>query len=170
MYKHSPSLHEDKLHKAILSAINEYYNCGDNIKELLKSNIEQALAGVSIKETKEIQRRLREIDDARNDYITLIASGTMDEETLDEQFQKLYTEEQELNSRLKALEDKNNIDNNKRDRIIQALQSIENNSCELAEYNDMLVRKLIECIKVKSKTEITVIFKGGIETMVTVEK
>lgn len=160
MYKHSPSLHEDKLHKAILSAINEYYNCGDNIKELLKSNIEQALAGVSIKETKEIQRRLREIDDARNDYITLIASGTMDEETLDEQFQKLYTEEQELNSRLKALEDKNNIDNNKRDQIIQALQSIENNSCELAEYNDMLVRKLIECIKVKSKTEITVIFKG----------
>ena len=170
MYKHSPSLHEDKLHKAILSAINEYYDCGDNIKELLKSNIEQALAGVSIKETKEIQRRLREINDARNDYITLIASGTMDEETLDEQFQKLYTEEQELNSRLKALEDKNNIDNNKRDRIIQALQSIENNSCELAEYNDMLVRKLIECIKVKSKTEITVIFKGGIETMVTVEK
>ncbi len=155
MYKHSPSLHEDKLHKAILSAINEYYNCGDNIKELLKNNIDQALAGVSIKETKEIQRRLREIDDARNDYITLIASGTMDEETLDEQFQKLYTEEQELNSRLKALEDKNNIDNNKRDRIIQALQSIENNSCELAEYNDMLVRKLIECIKVKSKTEIT---------------
>ena len=170
MYKHSPSLHEDKLHKAILSAINEYYDCGDNINELLKSNIEQALAGVSIKETKEIQRRFREIDDARNDYITLIASGTMDEETLDEQFQKLYTEEQELNSRLKALEDKNNIDNNKRDRIIQALQSIENNSCELAEYNDMLVRKLIECIKVKSKTEITVIFKGGIETMVTVEK
>lgn len=170
MYKHSPSLHEDKLYKAILSAINEYYDCGDNIKELLKSNIEQALAGVSIKETKEIQRRFREIDDARNDYITLIASGTMDEETLDEQFQKLYTEEQELNSRLKALEDKNNIDNNKRDRIIQALQSIENNSCELAEYNDMLVRKLIECIKVKSKTEITVIFKGGIETMVTVEK
>ena len=151
-------------------AINEYYDCGDNIKELLKSNIEQALAGVSIKETKEIQRRLREIDDARNDYITLIASGTMDEETLDEQFQKLYTEEQELNSRLKALEDKNNIDNNKRDRITQALQSIENNSCELAEYNDMLVRKLIECIKVKSKTEITVIFKGGIETIVTVEK
>ena len=96
-----------------------YHDC--NIKELLKSNIEQALAGVSIKETKEIQRRLREIDDARNDYITLIASGTMDEETLDEQFQKFYTEEQELNSRLKALEDINSIDNNKRDRIINQL-------------------------------------------------
>ena len=168
--KNSPSLHEDKLHKAILSAINEYYDCKDNIKELLKSNVEQAMAGVSLKETKEIQKRLREIDDARNDYISLIASGTMDEEALDEQFQKLYAEEQELNSRLKALEENNSIDNNKRSRITQALQNIDNSYCELTEYNDMLVRKLIECIKVNSKTEITIIFKGGIETTVEVEK
>lgn len=41
----------------------------------------------------------------------------MDEEALDEQFQKLYTEEQELNARLKELEESNKIDNNKRDRI-----------------------------------------------------
>ena len=168
--KQSPSIHEDKLHRAILSAINEYYDCKDNIKELLKSNVEQALAGVSLKETKEIQKRLREIDDARNDYISLIAAGTMDEEALDEQFQKLYTEEQELNSRLKALEENNGIDNNKRSRITQALQNIDNSSCELTEYNDMLVRKLIECIKVNSKTKITIIFKGGIETTVKVEK
>ena len=128
------------------------------------------MAGVSLKETKEIQKRLREIDDARNDYITLIAAGTMDEEALDEQFQKLYVEEQELNTRLKALENSNNIDNNKRSRITQTLQNIDKSSCELAEYNDMLVRKLIECIKVNSKTEITIIFKGGIETTVEVEK
>ena len=128
------------------------------------------MAGVSLKETKEIQKRLREIDDARNDYISLIASGTMDEEALDEQFQKLYAEEQELHARLKALEENNNIDNNKRARITQALKNIDNSSCELTEYNDMLVRKLIECIKVNSKTEITIIFKGGIVTNVTVEK
>ncbi len=168
--KQSPSLHENKLHKAILSAINEYYDCKDSIKELLKSNVEQAMAGVSLKETKEIQKRVREIDDARNDYITLIAAGTMDEEALDEQFQKFYTEEQELNSRLKALEENNSIDNNKRSRITQALQNIDSSSCELTEYNDMLVRKLIECIKVNSKTEITIIFKGGMEVIVPVEK
>ena len=128
------------------------------------------MAGVSLKETKGIQKRLQEIDDARNDYISLIASGTMDEEALDEQFKKLYTEEQELNTKLKALEKNNNIDNNKKTRINQALKNIDNSSCELTEYNDMLVRKFIECIKVNSKTEITIIFKGGIETTVKVEK
>ena len=167
--KKSPSIHEDKLHKAILSAINDYY-CGENIKELLKSNVEQAMAGVSIKETKVIQRRLRDIDDARNDYISLIASGTMDEESLDEQFQKLYTEEQELKEKLNYLESQNDLDQNKRSRISQALKDIDDSSCELAEYDDTLVRKLIECIKVNSKTEITIIFKGGIETTVYVEK
>ena len=140
-----------------------------DIKELLKNNIEQALAGVSISETKGIPQRLREIDEARNDYISLIALGTMDEESLDEQFAKLYTEEQELNIRLKELEDKN-IDNNKRSRIIQVLETIDKSSCQLPEYNDLLVRKLIECVKVNSKTEITIIFKGGIETTVEVEK
>jgi uncharacterized tellurite resistance protein B-like protein len=94
----------------------------------------------------------------------------MDEEAMDEQFQKLYAEEQELNARLKTLEESNNIDNDKRARITQALKNIDNSSCELAEYNDMLVRKLVECIKVNSKTEITIIFKGGIETTVEVEK
>lgn len=168
--KKSPSLHEDKLHKAILSAINEYYDCKDNIKELLKSNVEQALTGVSIRETKEIQHRLREIDDARNDYISLIASGAIDKAALDEQFQKLYAEEQELNSRLEALEENNSVDTNKKSRIAQALRNIDNSAGELTEYNDMLVRKLIECVKVNSKTEITIIFKGGIETTVAVEK
>ena len=128
------------------------------------------MAGVSLKETKEIQKRLREIDDARNDYITLIAAGTMDEEAMDEQFQMLYAEEQELNSRLKALEENNNIDNNKRSQISKAFQEIDNSSCELTEYNDMLVRKLIECVRVVCKTEIQIIFKGGKETTVTVEK
>ncbi len=168
--KKSPSLHEDKLYNAILNAINEYYDCKDSIKELLKNNVEQALAGVCVKETKEIQHRLNEIDEARNDYISLIASGTMDEESLDKQFAKLYEEEQELKEKLRALEEKNNINDDQRFRITQALKYIDNSSCQLTEYNDMLVRKLIECVKVISKTEIQIIFKGGIVTTVTLEK
>lgn len=168
--KKSPSIHEDKLHKAILTAINEYYDCKDSIRELLKANVEQAIAGINMNETKAIQHRLREIDEARNDYILLIATGTIDEESLDEQFQMLYDEEQELNTKLKSLQKQNNIDLEKRSRINKAIQEIDSNSCELTEYNDLLVRKLIECVKVISKTEIQIIFKGGIDTTVSVEK
>lgn len=50
------------------------------------------------------------------------------------------------------------------------MHNIDNSFFELAEYNDMLVRKLIECIRVNNKTEITIIFKGGIKATVEVEK
>ena len=124
----------------------------------------------SLTPVKEIQQRLHEIDEARNDYINLIASGVMDEEVMDEQFQKLYAEEQDLNTRLRSLEESNNINDDQKTRISQALQLIDNSSCELAEYKDMLIRKLIECVKVNSKTEITIIFKGGYEVTAEVEK
>ncbi len=52
----------------------------------------------------------------------------------------------------------------------QTLQNIDNSLCELTEYNDMLVRKLIEYIKVNNKIEILIIFKGGIEVIVPIEK
>ena len=168
--KKSPSMHEDKLHRAILTAINEYFDCKDNIKEILKDNVEQALAGVSIKETKAIEHRLREIDEARNDYIYLIASGSTDESTLDDQFQKLYAEEQELNQRLEHIKSQNNVATDERARIDRTLRVIDENNCELLEYNDILIRKLIECVRVINKTEIQIIFKGGIETTAIVEK
>ena len=168
--KQSPSIHEDKLHRAILTAINEYYDCKDRIKEILKDNVEEALAGVNLKETKAIEHRLREIDEARNDYIYLIASGSADESTLDDQFQKLYAEELELNQRLEHLKSQNELDINDRDRLDRTIREIDDNNCELLEYNDILIRKLIECVRVINKTEIQIIFKGGIETTATVEK
>ena len=128
------------------------------------------LTGVSIKETKAIEHRLREIDEARNDYIYLIASGSTDESALDEQFQKLYAEEQELNQRLENLKLQNKVDTSERDRLDRTIREIDDNNCELLEYNDILIRKLIECVRVVNKTEIQIIFKGGIETTATVEK
>lgn len=168
--KKSPSLHEDKLHKAILSAINEYYDCKDSIKELLKSNVEQALVGVCVKETKEIQHRLHEIDEARNDYISLIASGAVDEESLDDQFQVLCNEERDLNERLEQLKGNRTINRQAISSLDKALTEIDDNTYELCQYNDYLTRKLIECIKVVSKTEVQIILKSGIQLTALVEK
>mgnify|MGYP002233652307 CR=1 FL=1 len=39
----SPTIHEDKLHRAILKAVNEYLGCGDEIAKILKANIGSVL-------------------------------------------------------------------------------------------------------------------------------
>lgn len=46
---------------------------------------------------------------------------------------------------------------------------IEHEKFELETFDNVLVRKLIECIKILSKNEILVIFKGGYEVRSEIE-
>ena len=40
---------------------------------------------------------------------------------------------------------------------------------KLTEFDDILIRKLLECVKVINKNEIIIIFNGGYEVEVSVE-
>ena len=53
--------------------------------------------------------------------------------------------------------------------MISVIDSIDHTECAVKEYNDLLVRKTIECIKVISKQEIKIIFKGGFEVKAEIE-
>jgi len=49
------------------------------------------------------------------------------------------------------------------------MNMIENEKFELEFFDNVIIRKLIECIKVLNKTEILIIFKGGIEVKAEIE-
>ena len=166
----SPSIHEDKLHSAILSAINEYYSCGEDIRRIIMGNIESVLTGSESTELHRAEQRLQEIDKARSDFISLITAGTMNEDSLDAEFQKLFEEEQELNKRIEIIKENNKQNEKTRQSIFEIASYFDNNLCKLTEYDDIIVRKLIECVKVISKTEISVVLKGGYEMNVGLEK
>ena len=164
----SPSIHEDKLHMAILQATNEYFECGEDILGIIRGNIEKVITGCNSTELHQIEQRLQEIDKARNDFISLIAAGTVDEDSLDAEFQKLYVEEQQLNVRIEELKSKGSVNADKRDNIDRAIQTMSEVSTKLMEFDDVITRKLIECVKVINKTELIIIFKGGYEMCVEI--
>ena len=110
-----------------------------------------------------IENRLKEIDTARNDLISLIASGGCDEDKLDSEFAKLYQEEQQLIDRFETLKSQNKTSSETQAKINKIMDMIENEKFELETFDNILIRKLIECIKVLNKAEILVIFKGGYE-------
>ena len=166
----SPSIHEDKLHRAILQATNDYYECGEDILEIMRGNIESVVTGCDITELHQAEQRLQEIDKARNDFISLIASGTVDEDSLDTEFQKLYEEEQQIKERIEELRANNSSNAEQRDNINRAIQTISERPTKLTEFDDVIIRKLIECVRVISKTEIMILFKGGYEKKVELER
>ena len=71
----SPTIHEDKLHRAILKAVNEYLGCGDEIAKILKANIGSVLECKNQQEILNLEQRLKDLDKARNDLISLITGG-----------------------------------------------------------------------------------------------
>ena len=165
----SPTITEKKLHRGIVCAINNYYSCRDDIVRILKANIGSVLECQGQEEILSIEKRLKEIDQARTDLVGLIASGGCDEDKLDGEFAKLYAEERDLNERLKMLKSQNQTSAETQQKLDKITEMIEHEKFELETFDNVLVRKLIECVKVLSKNEILVIFKGGYEVRTEIE-
>ena len=165
----SPTINEEQLHKAIIRAINNYYSCRKDIVRILKANIGSVLECQGQEEILAAEKRLKDIDQARTDLVSLIASGGCDENNLDSEFAKLYAEEQGLSERLTMLKSQNKTSEETQAKLDKIMELIENEKFELETFDNVLIRKLIECIKVLSKTEILVIFKGGYEVRTEIE-
>ena len=166
----SPTIHEEPLQRAILSAVNEYLDCREEIAKILKANIGSVLECQGQQKIINLENRLKELDKARNDIISLITSGGCDEDKMDSEFAKIYAEEQSVNEQLAELKKKAEISADTQDKIDRAMEMIEHEKFEIEVFDNVIIRKLIDCIQVLSKTEILIIFKGGIEVKAIIEQ
>ena len=159
----SPTMLEESIHRTILQAINEYLGCRDEIAEILKANIGSVLECQGQQRKLDIESRLKELDKLRNDLISLITSNGCDEDQLDVEFERIFSEEKILKEELDEINEKLQLSADTQDKIEQAMGMIEQEKFELEIFDNILIRKLIECVKVMGKTEIVIIFKGGVE-------
>jgi len=54
-------------------------------------------------------------------------------------------------------------------KIDTAMQDIAEEKFQLEVFDNIIIRKVLECVKVLSKEELLVIFKGGVEMKITIE-
>ena len=168
--KNSPTIHEEPLHRAIVTAINEFYDCQNELSSVIQKSTETVLTGLEQTEITAIEKRLADIQKARNDMINLIVSGSIGENSLDTEFEKLFHEEQNLGEKLNALKAQASAQTEVQNQIGTVLNQMEHARLELNTFDDVLVRKLLECVRVMDKTHIQIIFKGGYEIEAEVEK
>ncbi|MCR5020623.1 recombinase family protein [Ruminococcus sp.] len=170
--KHSPSLNEKNLHRAIIDAINSAYTQNTAFLQSMEKNIAIVLndEDKNNAERVRIESRLAEIDKARDDLIHLVTSGSVGEDSLDNEFETLNDEESYLKTQLEAMKSQTEKRDEVRYSIMLAVEGIGEMETVLTEYDEVAVRKMIECIRVLSKTDIQIIFKGGYEVNAVVEK
>ena len=160
--KHSPTLEEGALHEAIVNAINANGMALCRLIPLAKRHLASALQNEAAAE----QQRLREKITERKALRQEISKNCRTEEDFtryEGQFQKISEEIRKLSALLAAEEEKSKADISRNSQLEEIMALAENGQFRMEQYDDLVIRRMIECITVNSPSSLTLRFKGGAE-------
>lgn len=159
----SPSMDEGTLQKSILSAINSTMS---NKLELI-NRIRGAMESKFLS-TPDEEISLAEIEmllENQNEKFQRLLSKAADRDagTYTEQFRDIVFETAALKERKKRIEELNKGNVKVSQQITRALEAMQNASAELTEWDEPVIRQLVDTVKVVSADEIIVYLRGGAE-------
>lgn len=161
--KTSPTVDEIKLHSAIMRALNQF-NEEDRstYMALMKATISEALGLNGCSD--EIDLLQRKIDALNKKMIELINDSVQsgdDMESREAEFKEISDTIALLKSRIATVEDSANTSGSTNERLEQIQKIIAQREQKRFEYDDSIVRQMIECIKVLPEGKLEIIFGGG---------
>lgn len=154
--KDSPTIEENVLHRAVLHAINQVLENKGDFVQTFRKNVVTALTHGT--EDSEYAREKKKLQKEMAELIQQQAKQNGDKTAFEEHCQA-------ITAQIEALEMKQ-IKAASRGEKGRKMEDIENfldkTNCILTEYNDKLVRQLIENINVVNARKVEVVFKSGI--------
>lgn len=156
----SPTVDEQALHRAIVSAINEFCEVKDDVAKALCESITEVLDPNQNGSIQAAQQRIDEL--ARNmDELIMLATVPETAENAMSDIAKFSEEMKMLREFIETEKAKQTEVQHGSNELSNVLQRLEKEDFNLTEYDDIVTRQLIEQITVDTKNTITVRFKGG---------
>lgn len=158
----SPTVDEQALHRAIVSAVNEFCTVKDDVAKTLHESIIEVLDPNQNGSVQAAQQRIDEL--ARNmDELIMLATVPETAENAMSDIAKFSEEMKMLREFIETEKAKQTAVQHGSNELSNVLQKLEKEDFTLTEYDDIVTRQLIEQITVESKDTITVTFKGSFE-------
>lgn len=160
---YSPTIEEDILHQAIVRGI-KHFNQQDEgtYLSLMKATIGEAIGlNGGSEEIDLIQRRIDALNAKMLGMVTESIKAGSDIESNEEEYKSIAEEIEQLKSRIQAIQEKNSADEDFESRIANIQSIIEQRRMNADQYDDSIVRQMVECIKVYHDGKIEIIFGGG---------
>ena len=163
--RNSPTVEEIVLQRAVMAAIMKTAARNTEVLQTLKLHIGMGLEGERSEDNSiDLQVRIAEIDAEFRKMLDRVSTETVeafDEETAT----RLMNEKSRLQQQLGSITDAEQRRENAKSRLDDIYMILDGIKKRPMEYDDQIVRQLLECVVVDSKERITVIFKGGIEVV-----
>ncbi|MCI8590151.1 MAG: recombinase family protein [Clostridiales bacterium] len=159
----SPTIEESVLHSAIMTAIMEQAQQNVEVLKMLKLHIGMGIKADDTEDKSlDMQIRIAEIDAEFKQMLQAISSENL--ETYDEtKMTELMYEKQSLQQQLSQIADRQQKRENAKSRLAEIVTILDGLKNHPMDYDDTLVRQILECVVVENKERIKVVFVGGLK-------
>ncbi|WP_353096850.1 recombinase zinc beta ribbon domain-containing protein [Tissierella praeacuta] len=168
--KNSPTLKEEPLHNAIMTAINSVVENNGEFIGAFRENVIRIIGGYS---TKDIPTEYDEkIEQLQKEMLTLIEKnakqGAVAEE-FDDEYKRISEEINELKkTKLRLVQEKKQVDRYGQ-RLAEVDRTLKTVRPQVKEFDEDLVRRLIKTIRVNKGEKLEIQFESGIVMKQTVD-
>ena len=158
----SPTLDEEPLHRAILAAINSAVKDKDTIIYNLKSAMEKELAPVAGQQLSlsEIDRQLEQLN-AEFSKVLAEASKSGDQAAYSDRFREIMQKQTALKAKRDEIQRMLAESGKAAAHIEQCRQAAETTPSAIAEWDEAIIRQVVESVTVETGNEIIVALKSG---------
>ena len=160
----SPTLDEEPLQRSILAAINSVMSQKSTLIRQITSAMEMELAPVPGESMSlaDIERRLGELNDQTRELVAEAARAE-DATACTAQLRAIMNEAAILKEKRALIEEQRQSNAQAVRRIEDAAAAMAQASTHISEWDEALIRQLVDTVKVNSAEKITVFLRGGVQ-------
>ena len=158
----SPTMGEEELHRAIMSAVQTVAMKNTKLLQTLKNYIAMIVKCDDSEDRElEIKVRLAEINEEFQKAMSLVSVDDDNNLVIEQRLTELIMEKETLNKELAKYSDEDSANSHSKvNEIVRLTDILENQPLQ---FNDELIRQMLQCVVVESKERIKVIFNDGTE-------
>ena len=163
--KDSITVEEEALHGAVVRALNRFHAEDESTYlTLMKATIGEAI-GINggSEEIDLLTRRIDTLNKRMLDLVNETVAAGKDVESSEDEFKGISDQIEQLNRRIAAIQENVHKDGSRQARLEEIQNIIAERNANETQYDDSIVRQMIECIKVHNDGKLTIIFGGGSE-------
>lgn len=155
---------EQKLHAAILRCLNKLFSKQDETMRLIQSNLRFAVTGQGgVSEVYLLEKQIISLQEEAESLMTMMNTTGGDTEkymrAIEDTFKKVKT----LRQQLEVARCKNEVDSETQIELRRITEMIQKEKISFDTFDDIMIRRLVECVRVMKDKRIIVVLKGGMQ-------
>ena len=157
-------LEEKKLQKTICECLNEMFTRRDETVRLLRENLRYAVSDNDVdSDVYQMERQIVALQEEAESWMHMVSTTTGDTEKYYELIQINFDRVRNLRQQIEFARCRAQTDAAVNDEVNRLTHLFDSENVSFEEFDDVIIRRLVECIRVMADKRIIIVLKGGLQ-------